>query len=71
MHIFHCVSSYIDVVLLINPSANVLVFREFNVHHTNWLTYSCGTDRPVEVSNYLTQMLKVAHVVNMKLVFTD
>ena len=32
-------------VLSINPSANVFVFEDFNVHHRDWLTYSCGTGR--------------------------
>ena len=34
-----------DEVLSINPSANVFVFVDFNVHHKDWLTYSSGTDR--------------------------
>ena len=38
----------IDVVLSINPSANLFVFGDFNVHHKDWLTYSGGTDRPGE-----------------------
>ena len=42
------ISSNIDEVLSINPSANVFVFVDFNVHHTEWLTYSGGTDRPGE-----------------------
>ena len=31
---------------MINPSANVFVFWDFNVYHKDWLTYSGGTDRP-------------------------
>ena len=60
---FDSVSSNIDEVLLINSSANVFAFRDFNVHHKDWLTYSGGTDRPGElcynfsVSNDLTQMV--------------
>ena len=52
-----------DEVLSINPSANVFVFGDFNVHHKDWLTYSSGTDRPGElcynfsISNDLTQMI--------------
>ena len=34
----------IDQVLSINPSANVFVFVDFNVHHKDWLTYSGGID---------------------------
>ena len=29
----------VDEVLSINPSANVFVFQDFNVHHKDWLTY--------------------------------
>ena len=60
--VFYSISSNIDEVLLINPSA-VFVFRDFNVHHKDWLTYSCGTDQPGElcynfsISNDLTQMV--------------
>ena len=61
--VFYSVSSNIDDVLSINPSANVLVCGDFNVHHRDWLTYSGGTDRPDElcynfsISNDLTQMV--------------
>ena len=60
--VFDSVSSKVDEVLSINPSANVFVFGEFNVHHKDWLTYSSGTDRRGElcyiffISNDLTQM---------------
>ena len=47
--VFDSVSSTIDEVLSINPSANVFVFGDFNVHHKDWLTYSGGTDRPGEL----------------------
>ena len=61
--ILYSLSSNIDEVLLINWSANVFVFGDFNIHHKDWLTYSCGTDRPGElcynfsISNDLTQMV--------------
>ena len=42
--VFDSVSSNIDDVLSINPSANVIVFGDFNVHHKDWVTYSSGTD---------------------------
>ena len=42
--VFDSVSSNTDEVLYINPSANVFVFGDFNVHHKDWLTYSDGTD---------------------------
>ena len=59
--VFDSISSNIDEVLLINPSVNVFVFGDFNIHHKDWLTYSGGTDRPGElcynfsISNNLTQ----------------
>ena len=55
--------SNIDEVLSINPSFNMFVFGDFNVHHKDWLTYSGGTDRSGElcynfsISNDLTQMV--------------
>ena len=61
--VFDSISSNIDEVLSINPSANVFVFGDFNVHHKDWLTYSGGTDRPGElcynfsISNGLTQIV--------------
>ena len=39
-------SSNIDEILLISPSANVFAFREFNANHKDWLTYFGRTDRP-------------------------
>ena len=48
--VFYSISSNIDEVLLINPSANVFVFWDFNVHHKDWLAYSGGTDRPGETN---------------------
>ena len=43
------ISSNINEVFLINPSANVFVFGDFNIHLKDWLTYSSGTDRPGEL----------------------
>ena len=43
--VFNSISSIIDEVLSVNPSANVFVFGEFNVHHKDSLTYPGGTDR--------------------------
>ena len=55
--VFGSVSSNIDEVLLINPSANVFVFGDFNVHHMDWLAYFDGTDRPGElVMIFLSQI---------------
>ena len=61
--VFDSLSSNIDEILSINPSANVFVFGDLSVHHTDCLTYSGGTDRPDElcynfaISNELTQMV--------------
>ena len=61
--VFDTISSNIDEVLSINPSANVFVFGDFNAHQKDWLTYSGGTDRSCEfcynfsISNDLTQMV--------------
>ena len=61
--VFESISSNIDEVLSINPSANVFVFADFYVHHKDWLTYSGGTDKPGElcynfsISSNLTQIV--------------
>ena len=61
--VFHSISSNVDEVLLINPSANVFVFGDFNVLHKDWLIYSGETDGPSKlcynfsISNDLTQMV--------------
>ena len=61
--VFDSISSNIDEVLSMNPSADVFVFGDFNVHHKGWLTYSSRIDRPGElcynfsISNDLTQMV--------------
>ena len=44
--VFDFISSNIDEVLSINPSANVHVFGDSNFHYKDWLTYFGGTDRP-------------------------
>ena len=61
--VFDSISSNIDEVLSINPSANIFVFGDFNVHHKDWLTYCGGTGRSgklcfnFSISNDLTQMV--------------
>ena len=61
--VFNSISSNIDQVLLINPSANVFTFGDCNIHHKDWLTYSGGTDRSGElcyncsISNDLGQIV--------------
>ena len=52
-----------DDVLSFNRAANMFVFRDFNIHHKEWITYFGETDRPGEfchnfsISNHLTQMI--------------
>ena len=53
--IFDSIPSNIDEVLSINPSANVFVFRDFNVHHKDWLTYLV-TDLVNSVIIFLSQI---------------
>ena len=59
--VFDSISSNIDEVLSTNPSANVFVFGDLNIHHKDWLIYSGGTDRSGELcynfSKDLTQMV--------------
>ena len=61
--VFDFVLCNIDEVLLINPSTNVFVFGDFNIHHEDWLTYTGATDKSRElcynfsISNDLTHMV--------------
>ena len=61
--VFDSISSNIDDVLSINPSANVFAFENFNVYHKDWLTYSCRPNSSGELchnfsfSDDLTQMV--------------
>ena len=47
--VLYSIISNINDILSINPSANEFVFRDFNVHHKDWLIYSRVTDRPCEL----------------------
>ena len=61
--ILDVVSTNIDKVLTVHPTANVFVFGDFNVHHKEWLKYSRGTNHPGEqcynfsISQDLTQIV--------------
>ena len=57
--VFDSISSNIDEVLSINPSANLFLFGDFNDHHKDWLTNSGGADRSGELCNnfYITNDL--------------
>ena len=51
------ISSNIDQVLTINPSANVFVIGDFSVYRKDWVPYSGGTDTPGKLCcNFLSQM---------------
>ena len=73
--VFDSISSNIDEVLSINPSANVFVFEDINVQHKDWLTYSGGTDRLGELSfqiilpRWLTLLLGSRTVILIVLLF--
>ena len=49
--VFDDFSFKIDLVLLINSSANVFVFGDFNIHLKDWLTY------PVELMNLVNSVI--------------
>ena len=55
--VFDYISSNIDEVLSINPSANIFIFGDFNIHHKDWLTYFGGTDRSVGFNARKTQLV--------------
>ena len=40
------ISYNLDDVLSINPCDYVFVFEHFNIHHSDYLTCFCGTNRP-------------------------
>ena len=73
--VFYSISSNIDEVLSFNPSANVFVFEDFNVHHKDWLTSSGEADQPGElcynfsISNDFTQMVNFPTVILTVLLF--
>ena len=48
---FDSISSKIDEVPSISPSANAFVFGDFNVNHKDWLTCPKGTDRSGKLDN--------------------
>ena len=75
--VFYSISSNIDEVLSINPSANAFVFGDFNVHHKDRLTYSDGTDKSGELCynsqttllRWLTYLLRLQTVILTVLLF--
>ena len=63
--LFGSISSNIDEVLSINPSTNVFVFGDVNVHHKDWLTYSGGSIIPGELCCNFSISNKFTHMVNV------
>ena len=62
--VFDSISSNIDEVLSISPSANVFVFGDFSAHHKDWITYSGGADRPGELCCNFSISNDLSRVVN-------
>ena len=69
--VFDSISSNIDEVLLINPSANMFIFGDFNVHHKDWVTYSGGTDRPEELCYNFSILNDLSQMVNFPTLIRD
>ena len=69
--IFDSISSNIDEVLSINPSANVFFCGDFNAHYKDWLTYSGGTDRPGELCYNFSISSDLTHMVNFPTCIPD
>ena len=57
--IFYFISSNIDEVLLIKPSANMFVFRDFSIYNEGWLTYHVELINLVNLLSSQTVFLKV------------
>ena len=61
--VFDSISCNIDKVLSTNPSNNMFILGDFNVHHKDWITYSSRIDSSDEIcynfsiSKDLTQMV--------------
>ena len=62
--VFDSISPNIDEILFINPSADVFVFEDFNVHHKDWLTYSGGADRLGELCYNFSISIDFTQMVN-------
>ena len=67
MLVFEAISSNIDEVLLINPSASGFG----NIHHKDWLTYSGGTGRPGELCYNFSISNDLTHMVNFPMQIPD
>ena len=57
--VFYFISSNIDEVLSINPSANAFVFGDLNIHHKDWLNFptrvpDCDSHSPALLDLFLS-----------------
>ena len=68
---FDSISSNIDEVLSMNPSANVFVFGDFDIYHKDYLTYSSGIDRPGELYYNFSISSDLTQIVNFPSWFSD
>ena len=62
--ILDSVSTNIDKALSVHPTANIFVFGDFNAHHSDWLTYSNGTNLPGERSYNFAISHDLVQIVN-------
>lgn len=62
--VFHAISYQINKSFSINSSDNVLLFGELNRHYKDWLTYSCGTDRPAKLLYNFTIPNNLPQIIN-------
>ena len=68
---FDSITSNIDEILSINPSADVFIFGDFNVHYKDWLTYSGGTNTPGELCYLFSNSNDLAQMVNFPTRISD
>ena len=57
--VFDSISSNLDAVVWINPSANKFVFGDFNIDHKDWLT--CW--------NWLANLMELIELMNFVIIF--
>ena len=60
-----------DEVLSISPSANIFIFRDFNAHHKDWLTYSGEINRPGELCYNFSILNDITQVGNFPTRISD
>ena len=63
--VFYFILPKTDEVLSINPSANVFVVGDFNIHHKDWLSHSGGGDGPGELCYNFSILSDLSQMVNI------